>query len=131
MTNAKAKMDELNNTQRELEEQKEELVQLMIMQQELQEVNLRLTKLKGEESALRKAAEDPRAHELRRQEMLLEAAHLKEEIKEYEAMKLNLESRLASAEQAEQNKKFNKYRTFSNIRELLKNSDVTESSGVL
>ena len=63
--------------------------------------------------------------------MLLEAAHLKEEIKEYEAMKLNLESRLASAEQAEQNKKFNKYRTFSNIRELLKNSDVTESSGVL
>lgn len=124
MTDATARMAELEDKQRELDEQKKEMAHLMITQRELQEVDLSLTKLRGEEFTLRKAAEDPRECEIRKQEMLLEAAHLNEKVKELEAIRLTLESRFASAEQGERNIKFNKYRMFSNIRELLKNSGV-------
>lgn len=124
MTNAKAKMAALNDTQKELEEQRRELAQLMRMQEELKEITSQLTQLKGAEFSLRKAAEDPRESEIKKQELLLEAAHIKEKIIELDLIKSSLEDKLASVEQEEQNKKFDKYRTFSNIRELLKNSDV-------
>lgn len=124
MTNAKAKMDALNDIQRELEEQRRELANVIRMQEELREVSNHLTQLVGKEFALRKAAEDPRESEVRKQEILLEAAHVKEKIIELELIKAALEDKLSAVDRTEQNKKFDKYRTFSNIRELLKNSDV-------
>lgn len=124
MTNAKAKLDALNNTQRELEEQRRELAHIMNMQEELNNITAQLTQLKGKEFTLRKAAEDPKEREIRKQELLLEAAHVKEKIIELDSKKYELEKKLTSVEQVEQNKKFNKYLTFSNIRELLKNSDI-------
>jgi hypothetical protein len=124
MTNTKAKLDAINDTQRELEEQRKELAQLMRTQEELKDISAQLTQLRGQEFVLRKAAEDPKETEIRKQEMLLEAAHINEKITELDLIRAALENRLEEAEQIEANKKFDKYRTFSNIRELLKTSDV-------
>ena len=124
MTNVKAKMDALNDSQRELEEQRKELNHIIRMQEELKETVAHITQLNGREFSLRKAAEDSRESEVKRQELLLEAARVKEEISALEIIKISLEDRLNSIEREPQNKKFDKYLTFSNIRELLKKSDV-------
>lgn len=124
MTSAKAKIEALNDTQRELEEQRRELVYLIKMQERLKDVSSEINLLKGKEFTLRKASEDHRETEVKKQEILLEAAHIKEKINELDLVKSDLENKLAIVEQEEHNKKFDKYRTFSNIRELLKNSDV-------
>lgn len=114
----------LDNAQRELEEQRDRMNHALRMSEELKHINAQITELKGKEFTLKKMAEETGDSEVKKQQMLLEAAHAHESIIELESVQTALESKLKEFENNTTSKRFNKYLCFSNIRELLKNRDV-------
>lgn len=114
----------LDNAQREIEEQRDRMQHALKMSEELKQINAQITELKGKEFTCRKLADEMGISEVDKQRMLLEAAQAHESLIELELIQTALESKLREFDNSTTNKKFNKYLCFSNIRELLKNSDV-------
>ena len=124
MGNVIEKLNALNDTQKEINEERQRIEHVMKMQHEYEQLKAQLTELRGKEFALRKMAEDKAISEVKKQELLLEAAHIKEHTLQLEIVYDALDSKLKEENTIVSSKQFDKYRCFANIRELLKNSSI-------
>lgn len=108
----------------DLNKQRAMMQEVMMLQSKREKMVEHLTELKDKEFTMRKAAEDE-ASDVKKQHILLEAAHVKEEMVQLQKQLDNVDENIAEFDLPDDTvKRFNKYICFSNIRELLKNSNV-------
>ena len=124
MSDVMDKLNALNDTQKEINEERCRIEQVMKMQHEHEQLKAQLTELRGKEFALRKMAEEKAISEVKKQELLLEAARIKEHIMQLDKVYESLDSKLKEENTFSGNKQFDKYKCFANIRELLKNTSI-------
>lgn len=124
-------MKDMRETIRNIEEQREDLdkqrnlmQEVMMLQSKREKMMNDLSTLKGKEFTMRKIAEEETS-EAKKQQALLETAHIKHEVTQLQKQLEEVDKNIAEFDLPDDTvKRFNKYICFSNIRELLKNSNV-------
>lgn len=107
----------------DLDKQRAIMQEVLMLQEKKEEMQKQLQVLNGKEFTLRKIS-DEAASEVKKEQTLLEAAHIKDEAKVIQQEIARIDKRIASYDLPDESeKKFNKYICFSNIRELLKDSN--------
>lgn len=124
MTDFQKEFEALDAAANDLNKQRHQLSYIYEIEKKLIAMKEEVKVLKGKEFTLKKIAEDKNTSEVEKQERLLEAAKTKEQYLSIESQITEVESELKQRQYNPAGKKFNKYVCFSNIRELLKTSDV-------
>lgn len=108
----------------DLDKQRAVMQEILMLQKKREEMEKHLAVLKGKEFTTRKTAEEE-ISEVKKQSALLETAHMKEEMAQVQEELEKIDKQIATFDLPDDTvKKFNKYICFSNIRELLKDSNV-------
>lgn len=108
----------------DLDKQRAVMQEILMLQKKREEMERHLTVLKGKEFTMRKMAEEETS-EVKKQQALLEAANMKEEVAQGQEELKKIDKQIAIFDLPNDTaKKFNKYICFSNIRERLKESNV-------
>lgn len=124
MKDIKATIQTIEEERADLDKQRVAMQRVMELQKKKEEIEKRITGLTGKKFVLQKEAEEESA-DVKKQQILLEVAHIEEEVKSIQAMLDKVNAELAEYDDFEDNvRNFNKYVCFSNIRELLKESHV-------
>lgn len=124
MNDINASILNLKEGRANLEKQGEAIEKAPDLNVEKEDIVKRIVELRSREFVLRKEAEEESA-EMRKQQILLEAANVSEEVKNMQAMLEKVNTILADYNVPEETaKNFDKHICFSNIRELLKESQM-------
>ncbi len=124
MTDFQKEFAALDEAANDINKQKQQLNCVYEIEKKLASMREQVQVLREKEFTLKKYAEDDKINEVEKHEKLLEAAKVRDHYLQLEAQITDVENELKQRQYNPVGKKFNKYMCFSNIRELLKTSDV-------